>query len=92
MPIIDIKHKGLRELFENGRTRRIGKEYHDRAILVLDLLHKIRDLDECKGIRKFHPLVGDRKREYAMSVSGSYRITFEFEDGDVTINDFEDYH
>jgi proteic killer suppression protein len=49
-------------------------------------------LDECKGIRTFHPLVGDRIGEYAMSVPGNYRITFEFEDGDVTINDFEDYH
>jgi proteic killer suppression protein len=92
MPIVDIKHKGLRELFENGRTRRMGKEYQARTIFILDLLHKIKDLDECKGIRNFHPLVGDRKGEYAMSVSGNYRITFEFEDGDVTINDFEDYH
>ena len=92
MPIVDIQHNGLRELFESGRNRRIGKDYQARTIFILDLLHKIRDLDECKGIRKFHPLVCDRIGEYAMSVSGNYRVTFEFENCDVTINDFEDYH
>ena len=92
MAITEIRNKGLRELFENGRTRHIGKQYHSRAIMILDHLHRIRDLDDCIGVRNFHPLVGDRAGEYAMSVSGNYRITFEFEDGNVTINDFEDYH
>ena len=40
----------------------------------------------------FHPLKGDRKGTYAVSVSGNWRITFQFADGDATDVDLEDYH
>ena len=39
-----------------------------------------------------HPLKGDRKGEWAMSVSGNWRITFRFEGEDATDVNLEDYH
>ncbi|ELY2784128.1 type II toxin-antitoxin system RelE/ParE family toxin [Cronobacter turicensis] len=39
-----------------------------------------------------HPLTGDRKGVWAVTVSGNWRITFEFRDGDVFIVNYEDYH
>lgn len=92
MAIIDIEHKGLRELFENERTRKIGKDLHNRSILIMDYLDQIQDLSECSGVRNFHALTGDRKGQFAMSVSGNFRIVFTYDDGDVTIEDFTDYH
>nr|WP_074024485.1 type II toxin-antitoxin system RelE/ParE family toxin [Xenorhabdus eapokensis] len=41
---------------------------------------------------KLHPLTGDRKGIWAVSVSGNWRLTFEFHDGDVYILNYEDYH
>ena len=40
----------------------------------------------------FHPLKGDRKNTYSVSVSGNWRITFKFINGDVADVDLKDYH
>ena len=39
-----------------------------------------------------HPLTGDRKGLWSISISGNWRITFRFEDGDVYDIDLVDYH
>ncbi len=41
---------------------------------------------------KFHGLKGDRKGTYAVSVSGNWRITFRFAEGDAVDVNLEDYH
>ena len=41
---------------------------------------------------KFHQLKGSRKYEFAVSVTGNWRITFEFEGDDATHVNLEDYH
>ena len=39
-----------------------------------------------------HQLKGKRKGEYAISVTGSYRLTFRFENAEVRDVNLEDYH
>ena len=92
MAITKIKHRGLKELFVKGRSRRIGSQHQAGAVLILDFLDWINDLDDCIGMRDFHALKGNRKGQYAMSISGNYRIVFTFEAGNVTIEDMVDYH
>lgn len=41
---------------------------------------------------KFHPLAGKRAGEFAVSVSGNWRLVFRFEDGDAILVNYEDYH
>jgi toxin HigB-1 len=41
---------------------------------------------------KLHPLKGRLKGRWAISVSGNWRLTFEFRDGDAHLLDYEDYH
>ena len=41
---------------------------------------------------KFHQLKGSRKYEFAVSVTGNWRITFEFEGDDATNVNLEDHH
>jgi len=41
---------------------------------------------------KLHPLKGDRKGEYGITVTGNWRITFRLEGNAVTEVNFEDYH
>ena len=41
---------------------------------------------------KFHPLKGDRKGVFTVSVSGNWRMTFEFEGQDAINVNLEDYH
>jgi proteic killer suppression protein len=41
---------------------------------------------------KLHELKGDRKRTWAVQVSGNWRVTFGFDGVDATDVDYEDYH
>ena len=41
---------------------------------------------------RLHPLQGDRKGDWAVSVSGNLRIVFRFEGPDVAGVDLIDYH
>ena len=58
--------------------------------IVLDLAKEINDID-LPGFF-LHPLTGDRKGQWSITVTGNWRITFELNDGDVYIVNYEDYH
>ena len=59
-------------------------------LAVIDVASHITDIN-MPGYR-LHPLAGDRDGIWAISVSGNWRITFEFVNGDAYILDYEDYH
>ena len=65
----------------------------DRIRIRLNVLNRARELRDLNlpGLG-FHPLKGDRKGEFAITVTGNYRITFKFEAGDVFEVNLEDYH
>jgi proteic killer suppression protein len=95
MAIKAFAHPGLEQLFRNGRSRRIGAEFHQRLRLMLDALDGATGVADLRGARGFHELRGPRAGTFAMSVSGNQRLTFRFEHGttgDVLDVDFEDYH
>ena len=88
-----FKHKGLRLYYETGSTRGIQAKHADRLrmqLAAMDSALEIADLD-IPGY-KLHPLKGDRKGVWSISVSGNWRLTFEFRDGHVYLLDYEDYH
>ena len=59
-------------------------------LVALDTATTIDDMD-IPGFR-LHPLKGKRKGIWSISVSGNWRLTFEFEEGNVYILHSEDYH
>jgi proteic killer suppression protein len=59
-------------------------------LAALDTAHTIQDM-EVPGF-KLHPLKGSLKGRWAVSVSGNWRLTFEFRAGEVHLLDYEDYH
>jgi toxin HigB-1 len=90
--IQSFRHKGLRELFETGSSRRIRADLHVRALRRLDALHQAQDLLELNvpGF-DFHPLRGVPQR-YSLHVNGPWCITFEWEQGDALRVDLVQYH
>ena len=56
-------------------------------------LHTARMIDDMDipGYR-LHALKGDKNGLWAISVSGNWRITFEFNNGHASIVNYEDYH
>ena len=94
MLIKTFMHKGAEEVFYTGRSRRIGAEYRKRLLLCLDALNAATCVDDLRNARGFRALTGDRLGSFAMFVSGNWRLTFRFEQGDkggiIDVN-FEDY-
>ena len=91
--IQSFHHRGLRRLYERGDTSRIGSDQLDRITLALadlDAASKPSDID-LPGYR-LHPLRGDLKGWWSISISGNWRITFRFEDSNVYDVDLVDYH
>lgn len=41
---------------------------------------------------QYHPLVGNLKGYYSVSVSGNWRVIFQFEGSDAILVDYIDYH
>lgn len=49
-------------------------------------------LEDFQMLYQCHSLKGDRQGVWSMTVSGNWRITFEFINGDAYILNYEDYH
>ncbi|WP_079224183.1 type II toxin-antitoxin system RelE/ParE family toxin [Citrobacter werkmanii] len=87
--IMNFRHKGLRDLFLHGRTSGVMAK-HVRRLRHRLAASKVTDIN-MPGY-KLHSLIGERDGVWAISVSGNWRITFEFVNGDAYILDYEDYH
>ncbi|MEZ4712727.1 MAG: type II toxin-antitoxin system RelE/ParE family toxin [Caldilineaceae bacterium] len=91
--IKSFKHKGLRRFFETGSLAGIQANHVNRLrmqLAALDTAQTIDDMD-VPGFR-LHPLKGERIGIWSISVSGNWRITFEFVEGHAYIVNYEDYH
>lgn len=91
--IKSFRHKGLRRFYEAGNAAGIQAAHRKRLRLqlaALDTAVTIEDMD-IPGFR-LHPLKGDRKGLWSISVSGNWRIAFEFRDGNAYVVNYEDYH
>ena len=88
-----FRHKGLERLFTTGNAGGVSAQLARRIQLILAQLNVAHTpaLMDAPGL-KFHALKGGRKGQYAVSVSGNWRIVFEFEGEDATEVDLVDYH
>ncbi len=91
--IKSFKHKGLEKFYLSGISAGIQAKHSKKLkfqLAALDSAHHVDDLD-LPGYR-LHPLKGQREGIWSITVSGNWRLTFEFTDGNVHILNYEDYH
>ena len=91
--IQSFRHKGLRRLFETGSASGVQAAHAKRLrmqLAALDTAKAVDDMD-IPGFR-LHSLKGEMLGRWAISVSGNWRVTFEFRDGNAHVLDYEDYH
>lgn len=96
---IAYKSKKLRKQYENSKEAfraygdQVGRKYIDR----INTIKAAKDLDAlCKDpALRCHPLKGDRDGQWAVKLTGNYRLVFTLE-GDtpqiVRIEEVTDYH
>ncbi len=87
--IVSFRHKGLSELFERGRSRKVRRDLQARCLTRLDALEQVQSPQELNrpGFN-FHGLQGMPKR-YSLHVNGPWCITFEWEEGEALRVDLE---
>ncbi len=91
--IKSFKHKGLEEFFFSGKKTGIRPEHAERLAQILDRLNaatEIKDMNYPGS--NLHKLTGDKQGQYAVRVSGNWRLFFKFIDGNAYVVDYHDYH
>jgi len=91
--IKSFRHRGLKVLYEGGRGGKVSANHVAKLLRILTALDRASDPEgmDIPGFR-LHPLKGDLKGHYAVSVSGNWRVTFRFENGHAVDVDYLDYH
>ncbi|MDR1169064.1 MAG: type II toxin-antitoxin system RelE/ParE family toxin [Heliobacteriaceae bacterium] len=83
----------FKKVFETGSISGIQPVHAHKLSKILTRLNVINAIDEMDlpGFR-LHPLKGELKGLWAVTVQANWRITFKLEDENVYIVDYQDYH
>ena len=91
--IRSIRHKGLKRLYEDDDPRGVHAEHTVKLgdiLARLDAARTVADMN-MPGFG-LHPLKGDLKGFWAVTVRANWRVIFRFADADAFDVDYVDYH
>lgn len=83
----------MRRFFEDDYGSKLPPEMLERIRLILSTLHAAQEI-EGMNVPGFnlHPLKGELKGFWSVTIHANWRIIFKFEDGNAFDVDFIDYH
>ncbi len=91
--IKSFKHKGLENFFKTGNTKGIQAQHTKKLQLILMSLNVATNLNMLNiPTFRIHALKGDLKDYHAITVQANWRVIFKFENEDVYVVDYLDYH
>jgi toxin HigB-1 len=91
--IKSFAHKGLKAFYDTGSIKGVQSIHAKRLNLILTLLDEADTLTDLNSpALRLHPLQDKQQGLWALTVQANWRITFRFEDGDVYVVDYWDYH
>lgn len=86
-------HKGIEAFFRKGTKAGIQAAHAARLARQLAQLNQaLAPQDMNLPGWRLHPLSGGLDGHWAVTVSGNWRLTFRFDDGDAILVDYQDYH
>ncbi len=86
-------HKGLEKFYRTGSKAGIQAKHSERLRLILAQLNQAKTIQDMDiPFLKLHELKGDRKGIWSVTIQANWRITFRFQEGDVEVVNYEDYH
>jgi proteic killer suppression protein len=95
MQIDSVRHKALRRFAESGSSKGLPSGVVDRLRNMLAYIDAIVSEEELFTPPNFgaHRLTGDRKHDWALTVTRNWRLTFRVNRaGTIEDMDLEDYH
>lgn len=91
--IKSFAHKGLENFFFTGNTAGIQQKHSDKLKVILDWLNSATHPHDMNFPgSNLHQLKGNLHGIWSVKVSGNWRVTFRFQDEDVYVVDYIDYH
>lgn len=91
--IESFSHKGLRQLFEDDTHRGVNAEHVRKLQQILSVLQAAETIDALRlPTFGLHPLKGEFKGFWAVTVRANWRVIFRFKDGKAFDIDLVDYH
>ncbi len=96
MQLVRFRHKGLRQLWEDGSTKGVPAAMADKLRKLLFALGTAETLEQLRRFPgwKLHPLKGDLKGSWSLTVTGNWRLVFRYDEQTNTASDIDliDYH
>jgi len=91
--IKSFRHKGLKQFYETGSMRGIQADHAPKLRRQLARL-EVAEVPQDMNIPGWdlHPLKGTLKGHWSVKLNGNWRLTYAFDDGDVVLVDYQDYH
>ena len=91
--ILRFRHKGLARLFASENASGVNAQHVRKLRQILAALNTAKEPPNMNlpGFQ-LHPLKGARNGQWAVSVSGNWRVVFGFDDDNATDVDLVDYH
>lgn len=91
--IKSFRHKGLQRFFENGSKSGIQAAHANKLRLQLAALDQAKQPQDLSAPAwSLHPLKGEMRGHWAITVNGNWRMVFTFEGNDAVLVDYMDYH
>lgn len=91
--IKSFEHKGLEEYFYDGSKKGIKPQHAQKLADILDRLDAANDIRDMNYPGSaLHQLKGKNKDFWAVKVTGNWRVTFRFGDGNAESVNYLDYH
>ena len=91
-----FRHKGLKQLYESGATKGVPPAMADKLRKLLFALETAENIDELGRFPgwKLHPLKGELKGFWSLTVTGNWRLIFLYDEEANAADDIDllDYH
>lgn len=88
-----FRHKGLEKFFITGNKAGIQPKHAEKLSIQLFALNRAKSPSDLNAPGwDLHELKGDLKGRWSIKVNGNWRLTFTFEQEDVILLDYQDYH
>ncbi len=91
--IASFRHRGLKQLFEDGSRRGVNPQHVEKIeniLGLLDIAQKIEDVDVHSF--RLYRLSGNLRGFWSVTVRANWRIIFRFENGNAFDVDLVEYH
>lgn len=93
--IKSIRHKGLKLLWEEGKASKLPADQVSRIERILNAIHLAQQVPQDFELFKhwrIHPLKGELKGYWSLTVKENWRIIFKFDSQDAYDINYIDYH